>query len=350
MSKRDRISEILAVKHRSGPRRRRRVPNRYDLEQLERFWATSKHDSREIISDLLPIRIVTLIEVFCRYWIEILIDREGSPYAETAANLKIDLKFDFEMVRGLQGRLITLGEVMANALPLTNLPSIATSFSTLLGTDLFPLLANTCHQSSLEHQPNPVPIISDVAILQKRLARLFEVRHIVAHELPADSPHQKVEIDDFFEAAGTFISAMDEALMQLLYPRSGPITQQAMNRDARERSEAASAELEALCAEIEKKSHSRTIHEVQQAWRIFQKQEAHRQAETWTGGTMYPLIFHSSEEAVARSRIAELQNWIENEDFVESNIVVPEIQPFETSNPEGTRVGEAERPGGDQAE
>jgi hypothetical protein len=311
MSKRDRLSEIVAIKQRGGARRRR-IADLNDLVQLKKLWAATRDDTREIISNLLPIRIVTLIEVLCRYSLEILIDRESSPYAERAARLKIDLKFDFDMVQGLQGRLITLGQLIAHAVPLSNVGNIATAFSTLLDTDLFQLLATTRTRLSIEHDPDGAPIIDDIDVLRKRLARLFEVRHILTHEFPSDPPHRPSELDEFLDAAEKFMNALDEALTQLLFGQY-PISQQAMNRDAHNKSEAASAELEALCDEIAGKWRSPIINKVQRSWKVFQQREAHRRAEGWTGGTAYPAIFHSAAEAIARDRISQLREWIEDE-------------------------------------
>jgi hypothetical protein len=87
MAQRDRLTEILEIKQRSG--RHKRYPSLWDFERLGQIHAREGKD-QQIIDELIPARIVTLLEVFVRMWIEELVDR-GAPYVERAATLKADI-------------------------------------------------------------------------------------------------------------------------------------------------------------------------------------------------------------------------------------------------------------------
>jgi uncharacterized protein YecT (DUF1311 family) len=149
------------------------------------------------------------------------------------------------------------------------------------------------------------------------LNRAFEVRHVLVHEFPETSPYAPAEIDEMIAAVGTFIHAADEGFTQLLYGLY-PINQQAMNKAAREESSAAGEELKKLADEVEKKTGESDIVKVQQAWEAFAKAEAERTAKGWTGGTGYPLIYHTALKVLTRDRVKQLRSWLE-EEFDETN-------------------------------
>jgi len=116
---RDRIAELLSIRQRAG--KYKRAPSKFDLERLKDTW----HNQLKGIDptdELIPIRIVTILEVFLRHWIEELIDR-GAPYVERAAKLKVDVKYDFAIARSLQGGSITLGLLIAHSLSFSQIES-----------------------------------------------------------------------------------------------------------------------------------------------------------------------------------------------------------------------------------
>jgi hypothetical protein len=66
MARRDRVRELTAIQKRAG-RRGGRFPDNWDVEKLKNAW-DGLTDRKELIGSLLPARLVTLLEVFCRYW------------------------------------------------------------------------------------------------------------------------------------------------------------------------------------------------------------------------------------------------------------------------------------------
>jgi uncharacterized protein YecT (DUF1311 family) len=111
------------------------------------------------------------------------------------------------------------------------------------------------------------------------------------------------------DAADHFINTADEGFTQLLYGWY-PISQQAMNKEAREKCKAVEDELDRLEDDVAKKSKSDSIRKAQEAWQAFAEAEAHRNAEGFTGGTAYPLFYHTAFKALASDRLRQLQTWV----------------------------------------
>ncbi|KJC53465.1 hypothetical protein UB31_08605 [Bradyrhizobium sp. LTSP849] len=298
----------MALKQRRG-RRGGRFPDQDSVRQLREAWEACVNP-RDLFASLLPARLVTLTEVFCRYWIQKLIDH-GLPYDERAIDLKVNIKYDLPLIRSLQGQKMSVGFLLSHNVALSEIATINAIFSTLIGTDFFQWLAKVQPRLMFDHDPlGDDRIVTDIIKLKRVIARLFEVRHILVHEFPEEQPLDVAEIDEMIEAVDTFINAADEGFSQLLHGLY-PVNQQDMNRAAREASRAVDQELEKLINEVAKGSQSETIRQVQQAWRAFAEAEAERSAEDWVGGTGHPLVYYSALRALTSDRLHQLQTWVE---------------------------------------
>lgn len=315
MARRDVVGELIAIKRRSG-RRGGRFPEPRDVELLKAAWDSSG-EQKAVIGGLLPARLVTLIEAFCRYWVQKLID-SGPPYVERAVELKADVKYDLSLVRSLHGQTISLGLLLSNSVPLSSIESISAVISILIQQDFFGWLSKVKPRTLLEYE-GATPIVQNAQNLRRTLSRTFEVRHVLVHEFPEASPYADEEIDQMIDAAGTFIHAADEGLTQLLYGLY-PISQQAMNKAAMDESSAAKKQLEdvvraALRHEIvlETRQHWEEfdVLKVQRRWEQFSEAEASRIAKGWTGGTGYPLIYHIALKVLTLDRVKQLRTWLE---------------------------------------
>jgi Lysozyme inhibitor LprI len=303
---RDRIAELLLIKQRAG--KYKRVSAKIQLGKLTRAWDKELRGA-DPADELIPIRLVTIIEVFLKDWIEALIDH-GAPYVERASKLKLDLKYDFAIARSLEGGSVTLGELVAHSIPLSGVESFSAVLGILLDEDFFQLLSKTRDAWKVKLEGDSVgPIISDIASLRRTLAKLFEVRHILVHELPDKKPHKLDEVSDFLSAAALFIDASEEEFWSRIHP-GPPRTQTEMNRDAAARREAAVQELEVLCNQIKGETGRDEIESVQRLWLNFKEAEAERQTERHLGGSIRPMIYSLAAEAITRSRIDELKNWL----------------------------------------
>ncbi|WP_407167784.1 lysozyme inhibitor LprI family protein [Bradyrhizobium sp. ORS 111] len=305
---RDRIEELLSIKQRAG--KYRRVPHYSDLSTLRRLWEHNKNAGNGI-EELIPVRIVTLIEVFLRHWIQVLVDH-GAPYVERAAKLNANIKYDFAIARSLQGGSISLGELIGHSVSLSHLDTAAATLKTILDQDLFLALA-TVRDRWEERQRGEAlaPIIGDIDEHRRVLARIFEVRNIVVHELPENPPHDAEEVIKFLDVAAEFLHAADEHFSTLIFG-DYPLSQMEMNTEAASRHAAAMDELEGLCRSIEESSDTKELKDVQRAWLAFKEAEANRQTEWHHGGTIRPLIYHTTAARLTTDRIKQIKEAEEN--------------------------------------
>src|SRR5215211_6875536 len=207
MEKRDRVRELIAIKERMG------YPGSFYRDDLTRLKiALDNSNGDELFASLLPARVVTLIEVLCRFWVQTLINH-GTPYDERALDLKIDVKYDLPMLRSVHGGTISLGFLLAHSVKLSSIEAIAHVFTALLAYDFYPWLSKARDRMSIEHDgESAAPIIEDLDKTKRLLKRAFEVRHILVHEYPENLPFSIDEISEMIVAAERFLNAVDEGL------------------------------------------------------------------------------------------------------------------------------------------
>ena len=122
-----------------------------------------------------------------------------------ATALVKDFRIDFELVHSIQGRTITLGDIAGHAVPVNAFGQIVDHFTALLDLDLSDRIAKAVDRWETEMLGKPpAPIIPDYKIMATHLARLFEVRHILCHELPREPVYGREEVSIFLSHAEEF--------------------------------------------------------------------------------------------------------------------------------------------------
>ena len=309
MSEKERLRQIVDRKARGLP-----LPAFFvstDLGYLRIVWEKRPHSAEaDDFRDYFPIRIVTLLEVFTRDWIRALVDH-GSPYTENAARLARDsnLKFDYAVSEALVGRSFSLGDLVAHGISINNLDQLAGHFTKILGHDFLPPLATVHDRASVELRGKPKhPIISDLNEMCRRLARLFEVRHIVTHERPREPQYALSEIDQFFDAARMFIKATNERLAFLMHG-DYPLTQADMTRAAGDELAQVQKALAALLSDMGVEQDLK-LKEVQQAWESFADKHARlvSRVDEPFSGSMAPMIYAMTKTRLTRERIKLLED------------------------------------------
>jgi hypothetical protein len=306
----DLLAEITEVKRRK-PKETRGL--HYEFEHLERHW---KGATGTATQDFYPIRTVTLLEVFTRSWAAKLIDH-GVPYTERALELKIDIKINLSLVTAIQGRTITMGDLIAHNLPVNSFGQICGVFQTLLAADFLSLLgeaqtSRTTLQEMMDGKfdhMSPRQIITDADRMRRSLVRLFEVRNILCHELPAKQVYESGEIAGFLSAAKEFTRAADHIFGWTLYGNE-PQTNLEMKIRAAEDVEKSEAELAAISEVIEAdmdKKRFKLWAKANKTWRAYRQAEAACRADMFRGGTMAGLIWSLEEKALTIARLQHLK-------------------------------------------
>jgi hypothetical protein len=183
---------------------------------LTEEWDAHKPD--EAVRDFFVIRLVTLVETFVRRWAAEVIDT-GSPFAERAGALveRLKIKINFELSNELYNQRFTMGDLFAHSIHVGSIADIHNVFSTLLGTDIFDLLAGA------RDSRTGYLIVKDVGAMKKNLAVLFELRHKSVHEMPLLKKASPIDdVQTFFRTVEEFTRAFDEAVALLV---GGPVPQ-----------------------------------------------------------------------------------------------------------------------------
>jgi len=129
-----------------------------------------------------PIATVACIESYMRLSIQDLVDA-GSPYSERGCKL-LDGRLQTEYLAHLQGRRLTVGELVAHSAKLSTLPDIDRALSTLLNVDFLSYLETV----DLEGEPFNIRAGFSKELLRwgndfySALSSVFQARHIYCHE------------------------------------------------------------------------------------------------------------------------------------------------------------------------
>jgi uncharacterized protein YecT (DUF1311 family) len=316
MTKRDYIiDEIFATKGRRG-RISHFAYGRWQLDDLRRqFEGADKH--QKYVQRYFPIAIVTTMEVFVRLGIKHLIDY-GPPFSERAEPLARHIKFDYAMIKSLEGRAVTVGDIVAHSLSLNRLEQIDFAFSNLIGEDFLKKIAGVVDRVEVEiHKKSATPIIQNPDETYGNIKRLLEVRHVLVHELPEKFELGANDVEEFFEAAKGFMRAIIALIWDLVAPGT-PLTQHDMNVEAGHRLANKEKELAEFLGEriaelraSDQSARADKLLEVQECWREFVNLDAEFQAFNNKGGTIWPLIHAGAAERLTESRLADLQKFFD---------------------------------------
>ena len=308
MAKRDRVSEI-AEKKRRGPKAARDFHR--EFESLQKLWQRTSPTNSDV-DDFFLIRAVTLLEVFSRDCLAQLID-SGSPYAERSAGLDMHLKIDLGFVQAIQGRVITMGDMIAHNVSISTFAHVSNIFKTVLGKDLVATISPAMRKPAVwDQQKRAEKIITDTANISSRLFRLFDIRNILCHELRQEEVYDRKEIAAFLTAAEQFAAATSVTLDHLLYG-DRPET-------IEEEIEAAKRELEegqALLAEVYARvdgdgaqKHTRLLSKSQRAWDAFREAQSAFRADGARGGTAAGLLSILEADNLTQQRIDSLRRFL----------------------------------------
>lgn len=201
---------------------------------------------------------------------------------------------------------------------------------------------------AIEKMTDPSPtapigslLIADYDRMARNLNRLFEVRHVLVHELPRRAIYRTDEIAGFLEAAYEFSHGMAELVHFDMYGET-PRDQTSMNQAAYKRHKEAEAKLTAVFKAIEARvreegerfakvhanvkqapaslilsgeewlSHLRTSHA---GWRQYCDSYCHFNTYLSKGGTIWSMFYSNMATAMTNRRIEELESWLEVENF-----------------------------------
>jgi uncharacterized protein YecT (DUF1311 family) len=281
------------------------------------LWSNAGATDRDL-SDFFVIRTVTILEVFTRRNIGELIDH-AKQFSDRAVEISKHIKMDFALVRDVQGRAITIGDVIAHSVPVNSFGQIISCFDALLGESVRPLLSRAVDRFAVECEDKPnVPIIEDFDTLARTLSRLFEIRHIVCHEMPRFPVYENSEVGACISASTQFARALEEVLT---FARFGlvPLTQTDTNIAAGQELAQAENEMNSVLAEVEHRAGDcsewiECLRDAQQKWLAFRTAQCEFETYLNRGGSIRPLRWANCAANLTIMRSEALRKWLDDAD------------------------------------
>lgn len=196
---------------------------------------------------------------------------------------------------------------------------IESALSNLLGKSFLKELRTTTDRWSHEIKGEPIaPILTTPDEVYANVARTFELRHIICHELASAYQIEVDEISHCFESCVAFLRASDECISETLHPNA-PLTQTDMNIAAGKSLDEANLRLEDIC-NLERKriapERIAAFNDTQTKWQAYCDSWANFRADDFAGGTIWATIYGGAATSVVERRITELaENQKLNENF-----------------------------------
>lgn len=272
--------------------------------------AFKKHDKSE--NELIryfPVALIACVESYFRIAIKDLIDA-GEPFLSNAEKPSSSIKLDFSVLRAVHGKAITVGELVAHGVQLSRFEHIEAVLSKLIGCGFLEALRKTTDRWAHEVMGKPaVPILTRPDEVFADVARTFELRHIICHEIASAYEIKSEEVERCFESCVAFLRAANEFITETIYPNA-PLTQTDMNIEAGKSLDEKHKHLADVVTKIRSRldgGELTAFDESQDKWQSYCESWANFVAgKRADGGTIWPLIYAGTAEGVVTRRIAEI--------------------------------------------
>ncbi len=150
---------------------------------------------------------IASIEGYIRLLIADLVN-SGEPYLTNVSKFK-DIKISLENFVSIHSGEVTLGDYIAHFLPINWIQDINTNLSTILDTDIHSAISS--HACSAW---NSKAVISVFPKIFTRTQRLFELRHLYAHELATNIKVNLKELEECIGSAAMYTSYIEEIMQE----------------------------------------------------------------------------------------------------------------------------------------
>jgi hypothetical protein len=307
---RDIIQEIADIRH-------RRQFGSAMVELPQRLFALEEafkvHDkSQSELTRYFPVALIACVEGYFRMAIKDLIDA-GDPFLTNAEKPASSLRLDFSVLRAVHGKTVTVGELVAHGVALSRLEHIESALTSLLGCGFLQSLRITTDRWAREVRGEPPePILSNPDEVFAGVARTFELRHIICHEIASAYEIEADEVARCLESCVAFLRAADELISETLHP-GAPLTQTDMNIAAGKSLSEKRKDLTEAVTTIRKRLDPVELiafDESQAKWEAYcEAWVSFVAGEQANSGSMWPMIYAGEAEAVVMRRLNEVRSW-----------------------------------------
>ena len=255
---------------------------------------------------------IAAIETYFRWEIRRLVDSGDQRYVN---NLRLDdlqIKINHDLAAALNRRRVTIGELVAHSVGLSNLDAINKSMSTLLEADFIELVkeARDPH-SRREHGENAPTIIRSAGDTIANVRRAFELRHIICHEAHLNVPAGLAEVKQLCSSCYEFVLASHYGIAFHWNPMA-PLTLKEKYKEASTAVQALEKGIKSIEALIALKLDLRekeSFDAMQQTWRLYVEREAAFHASLQMNGNRAALYGQLAIAKLFSKRLDELQEY-----------------------------------------
>ena len=263
-----------------------------------------------------PIALIATIESAFRILIAELIDKNKT-CLENSEKLLKSYKIEYNSLKALYGKDITLGSFIAHIISVNNLEQINSYITILIEKDFLDELKLHYSRWDVEVKKLPKkPMIDNPNQVYKDISNTFELRHIFAHETATNITLNTEHINNIFQSNVLFLNTASDYINEFIYPNA-PLTQTDMNIDSGEK-------LSELLSKIDKlnlkykdtldKDRKIEFEKVEKSWLTFMNKQADFEANEYFGGSIMPTIFNGTASSLSDERIKYLENMVKYTD------------------------------------
>lgn len=260
-----------------------------------------------------PIALIACVESYFRLAIKELIDF-GEPYLSNSRHLLRREGYDFDILIGLHGEKIAIGEVISHHPSISSIGHVIAIMDKVIDIDFRKAITEVYDRGKVEIEKRPKkPIISDIGETLCYVGRTFELRHVLCHETATAVQIETEEIDKFIYHTTIFLKSSDELISQILFP-DAPLTQADMNRMSYSEYEKERESMDMLVSRILNtlsNGQNEQFVIANKAWEEFFNSSVEVEALQYEGGSIMPTIANVAAARLVRDRKKQLERLLE---------------------------------------
>jgi len=316
MSKSSILGQIKELQERNALGKNLGMFTRFDdIERILNEIEYKKIENTEAVYQYIPLATVACTEGFFRFAVKTLIDH-GTPFIEKVSDLekRLQLKISLDIVAEIQAKSLTIGELVAHVVPCNKLEDIDSAISILLGKGFLETIKTHSRPNGLVQEDKQKEFNKGYAEVFNDIKRLFEIRHILAHEIAPGYHLDKTEIIRCYNNTKSFIIQFTDFLLYSIDPDQPVTAADGLAREQK-RADHADEELENLLSKrypingfltIVQPEFSETKEATIEAWKNYRDTRARHAAATQSDPTASRISYLQNYVATTKAMINDL--------------------------------------------
>lgn len=302
------VKNILEVKARS---RHQQASTEliHRLHELQSSYKNIEKRNSEVLK-YFPVAIVACVEAYFKMAIKELVDKRRDLLPNAIQLLK--QKIDVDVAVSLDGNEITLGDLVAHSCSYSKFESIESCVSKILGASFSDELKNVQNRYRNTFFDEPLqPILDNPEKTFNSVRKIYELRHIICHEIASSHVFDYDEIQVSFDDCVQFLNASEEVMSNTIQPNF-PRTQADINQKSIEDLEKVSEEFAILSHEIVKLLETSQVDEFNKTnaeWLRFAESWADFESGYFEGGSIRFCIRNSTFAMLYQERVSSLKQY-----------------------------------------